>query len=110
MSHINLPNIIGYLQCPELINKHSPFKLVHSDIWGPCPVVSKSGFKYFVTFVDDYSRATWLYLMKNRSELFFIFCVFCAEIKTQFNVFVRIQQSDNAKEYFSKNFQNYVTE
>ncbi|GJW93299.1 retrovirus-related pol polyprotein from transposon RE2 [Tanacetum coccineum] len=46
----------------------SPFELVHSDIWGPCPITSKSGFKYFVTFVDDYSRVTWLYLMKNRSE------------------------------------------
>ncbi|GKA40567.1 polyprotein [Tanacetum coccineum] len=46
----------------------SPFELVHSDVWGPCPITSKSGFKYFITFVDDYSRVTWLYLMKNRSE------------------------------------------
>nr|GEV36965.1 retrotransposon-related protein [Tanacetum cinerariifolium] len=46
----------------------SPFELVHYDVWGPCPITSKSSFKYFVTFVDDYSRVTWLYLMKNRSE------------------------------------------
>ncbi|KAH0700947.1 hypothetical protein KY284_015162 [Solanum tuberosum] len=31
------------------------FELVHSDVWGPCPVVSKVGFRYFVTFVDDFS-------------------------------------------------------
>ena len=64
----------------------SPFELVHSDFWGPCPVTSKPGFKYFVTFVDDYSRVTWLYLMKNRSEVFTHFCSFVSEIKTQFQV------------------------
>ena len=31
------------------------FKLVHSDVWGPCPLVSPTEFRYFVTFVDDYS-------------------------------------------------------
>lgn len=88
------------------VNKRaaSPFELVHSDIWGSCPIISKSGFKYFVTFVDDYSRVTWLYLMKNRSDLFNIFCSFCSEIKTQFNVSIRILRSDNAKEYFSQPF------
>ena len=42
------------------VNKrvNAPFKLVHSDVWGPCPITSKPGFKYFVTFVDDYSRMT----------------------------------------------------
>ncbi|XP_071933222.1 uncharacterized protein [Coffea arabica] len=68
------------------VNKRAdaPFALVHSDVWGSSPVISKTGFKYFVTFVDDHSRMTWLYLMKNRSELFSHFCAFCAEIKTQF--------------------------
>lgn len=86
------------------VNKRvaSPFELVHSDVWGPCPVTSKSGFKYFVTFVDDYSRVTWLYLMKNRSEVFTHFCSFVAEIKTQFHVTVQTLRSDNAKEYFSE--------
>ena len=40
----------------------SPFALVHSDIWGPSRVKSTLGFQYFVTFIDDYSRYTWLYL------------------------------------------------
>ena len=37
------------------------FELVHSDVWGPCPVVPPTGFQYFVTFVNDYLRTTWLY-------------------------------------------------
>lgn len=92
------------------VNKRAsvPFELVHYDIWGHCPTLSKPGFKYFVTFVDDYSRVTWLYLMKSRSELFSLFCAFCAEIKTQFNVSIRTLRSDNAKEYTPALFQSYM--
>ncbi|KAK2972307.1 hypothetical protein RJ640_014365 [Escallonia rubra] len=86
------------------------FELVHSDVWGPCPILSKSGFRYFVTFVDDFSRMTWIYFMKNRSEVFAHFSAFCAEIKTQFNVHVHILRSDNAKEYMSGSFQNYMNQ
>ena len=46
---------------------NSPFQLVHSDVWGLSRVSSVFGFRYFVTFIDDYSRCTWLILMKNRS-------------------------------------------
>ena len=42
----------------------SLFNLVHSDIWGPTRIKSISGFHYLVIFVDDFSRLTWLYLMK----------------------------------------------
>jgi hypothetical protein len=41
----------------------SPFELVHSDVWGPINITSNK-FHYFVTFVDDFSRMTWLFLMK----------------------------------------------
>ena len=60
------------------------FELVQSDVWGPCPVMSPTGFKYFVTYVNDFSHVTWLYLMKSRSKLFSHFSAFCTEIKTQF--------------------------
>ena len=92
------------------VNKQAsaPFELVHSDVWGPCPVVSPTGFRYFVTFVDDYSRTTWLYLMKNRSELFSHFCAFCAKIHTQFHVYVQHLRTDNAKEYVSEQFQSFM--
>ena len=85
---------------PRVCNKRAsfPFELVHSDVWGPCPVTSKLGFKYFVTFVDDYSRTTWLYFMKNRSEVFTHFCSFHAEIKTQFKISIQTLRSDNIKE------------
>ena len=86
----------------------APFELVHSDVCGPYPIVSPTGFRYFVTFVDDYSQTTLLYLMKNRSELFSHFCAFCTEIHTQFHVFVQSVRSDNAKEYVSEQFQSFM--
>ena len=67
---------------------YTPFELVHSNVWGPCPVVSPIGFRYFVTFIDDYLRTTWLYFMKNRLELFFHFRALCSEIHTEFHIFV----------------------
>ena len=92
------------------VNKRAsaPFELVHSDVWGPCPVVSPTGFRYSITFVDDYSRTTWLYLMKNRSKLFSHFRAFCAEIHTKFHVYVQNLRSDNAKEYVSEQFQSFM--
>ncbi|KAJ9707045.1 hypothetical protein PVL29_002162 [Vitis rotundifolia] len=60
---------------PKRLNNRakSPFTLVYTDIWGPCRTASTLGFQYFVTFSDNYSRRTWLFLMKNRAELFSIF-------------------------------------
>ena len=77
-------------------------------MWGLCLVVSPTEFRYFVTFVDDYSRTTWLYLMKNRLKLFSNFRALCAEIHTQFHVFIQNLRNDNAKEYMSVKFQSFI--
>lgn len=52
-----------------------PLDIVHSDIL-QYPVLSNLGFKYYVIFVDDFSRFTWLYPAKNKSEVFPYFCAF----------------------------------
>lgn len=95
---------------PDRVNKRatSPFALVHSDVWGPSRIASDSGFRYFVTFIDDFSRCTWLCLMKSRSELFSLFENFYHEIKTQFGIPIRSLCSDNAREYMSHQFQVFM--
>ncbi|KAJ9693466.1 hypothetical protein PVL29_012301 [Vitis rotundifolia] len=97
---------------PKRLNNQakSPFELVHTDVWGPCRTASTLGFQYFVTFIDDYSRCTWLFLMKNRAELFSIFQKFYTEIQTQFNVSIRVLRSDNAREYFSTPFTSFMSQ
>ena len=75
-----------------------------------CQVNLKLGFKFFITFVDDYSRRTLLYLMKDCSKVLSIFKKFGAEIKNQFDTSVRILKSDNINEFFSSSFVDfYVT-
>ena len=47
-----------------------PLDLVHLDVCGPMSVHSFSGYSYCITFIDDYSRKTWLYFLKAKSEVF----------------------------------------
>jgi hypothetical protein len=72
-----------------------PFALVHSDVWRPCPTSSVNGFRWFVTFIDCHSRNTWIYLMKQKSEVYTCFQDFLAYVKTQFEVHVKVLRTDN---------------
>jgi histone deacetylase 1/2 len=47
----------------------SPLELVFSDVWGPASE-SFGRYKYYVSFIDDYSKFTWVYLLKRKSEVF----------------------------------------
>ncbi|KAK8962854.1 hypothetical protein KSP40_PGU018853 [Platanthera guangdongensis] len=82
----------------------APFDLVHSDIWGPFKIPSISGFRYFITFIDDHSRTTWLYLLRDRSELPRVFRAFVLETRTQFHTTIKVLRTDNAREYTSHEF------
>ena len=82
----------------------APFDLIHSNIWGPAPVSTEGGSKYFVIFVDDFSRYTWIYLLHHRSELVSIYQKFHKMIETQFNHIVKVFRLDNAQEYNDKSF------
>ena len=46
---------------------------VHSDVWGPTKSASMGGRHYFVTFFNDFSKRTWVYVMKSRSDVFNVF-------------------------------------
>ena len=57
---------------PLSLNKSNniPFSLIHSDVWGSAPHFDGSGIKWFVTFIDDCTRMTWLYMMKYKNDVF----------------------------------------
>ncbi|CAH9056431.1 unnamed protein product [Cuscuta europaea] len=75
------------------------FELIHCDIWGPYRVVSSCGARYFLTVVDDFSRAVWVHLMKEKSEVKIILKQFFAMVDRQFNKNVKVVRSDNGKEF-----------
>ena len=55
-------------------NNRSPcsFDLIHCDIWGPFHTPSHTGHRFFLTLVDDYSRFTWVYLLKTKFEVSYV--------------------------------------
>ena len=53
----------------------SPLDLIFSDVWGPAPT-SVGHHNYYVSFIDDHSKFTWLYLLRHKSEVFQCFCDF----------------------------------
>ncbi|GMP88730.1 hypothetical protein CsSME_00040608 [Camellia sinensis var. sinensis] len=55
-----------------------PLELVHTDVCGPLKPMSNGQNRYFLTFIDDYSRKTWVYFLKRKSEVFSIFKEFKA--------------------------------
>lgn len=85
---------------PRSSNKSTiPFALIHSDVWGPSPVKSLNGNRWFVLFVDDCTRMTWLYLLKTKDEVSNIFKIFHSMVKTQFDKNIRYFRSDNGGEF-----------
>ena len=60
----------------------NPFDLIHIDIWGPFWVESIDGFRYFLTIVDDCTRVTWLYMLRNKSDVKTVFPAFLTHVQT----------------------------
>jgi transposase InsO family protein len=87
-----------------------PFDLVHSDVWGPSPFVSKGGYKYYIIFIDDFSHYTWIYFMKHRSDILFIYKTSSALIRTHFNTSIRVFRADSVGEYLSDALRQVLVE
>ena len=58
------------------------FNLIHMDVWGPYLTLTLDGFKYFLTVVDNATRAKWLFLMKSKSEVRQLFSSFYTMVHT----------------------------
>lgn len=93
---------------PNEMKSVAPFDLIHSDVWGPAPIPTMGGARYFVTFIDDHTRFTWIYLMKQRSELPQIYITFARMIQTQFNKPIKVLRTDNAIEYKESSLLNFL--
>ena len=76
-----------------------PLELIHSDLWGPAPLTSHFGFNYYVIFIDGFSRFSWLYNLKKKSELFENFLEFKRRVENQSSSKIKSFQSDWGGEY-----------
>lgn len=76
----------------------APLDLICSDVWGSAPQ-SVGRNKYYVSFIDDYSRFTWIYLIKNKSDVFQVFVNFQQLVERLFNKKIITLQTDWGGEY-----------
>ncbi|GJV18873.1 retrovirus-related pol polyprotein from transposon TNT 1-94 [Tanacetum coccineum] len=81
----------------------SVLELVHSDVW-QAPVQSLGGAKYFVSFIDDYSRRCWVYPIKKKSNVFEVFKVYKARVELDSGKKIKCLRTDNGGEYTGDEF------
>lgn len=77
---------------------------VHSDVWGPAPTESIGGRRYYVTFTDDCTRHTHLYLLKRKDGAEGAYEKYAAWCDTQHGTKVKVLRSDRGGEYTGKAF------
>ena len=82
----------------------APFALVHSNLWGPAPIQSSTGFKYYLVLVDEFTKFTWVYLLKHKSDTLQVFTDFHAMIQTQFSLPLQVLRTDCGGEFTSNKF------
>eukprot|EP00253_Pinus_taeda_P004632 PITA_04632 len=88
----------------------SPLEVVHSDLMGPFPVLSMSKARYVLSFIDDYTRFTWVYFLKLKSEVFQHLKIFKAHAENQSGKCIKILCTDNGTEYVNKDIENICDE
>ena len=84
--------------------------LIHSDVWGPTYNVSLGRSRYFVSFIDDYTRHTWIYVTEKKSEVFHCFRNLKNLFERETGRKIKCLRSDGRKEYFSGQFNSYLQE
>ena len=85
-------------------------ELIHSDVCGPMPSTSLSGYEYYVTFIDDSSRKIWIYFLKTKDEVFRKFKEFKSLIESHLERRIKTLRTNNGGEYTSKEFEAFCKE
>ncbi|KAL0370795.1 UNVERIFIED_CONTAM: Retrovirus-related Pol polyprotein from transposon RE1 [Sesamum angustifolium] len=84
-------------------------ELIH-NVSGPMRTPSHEQNRYFNLFIDDYSRMTWVYFMREKSEVFKIFKKFKNLVENQSGRSIKVLISDRGKEYNNSEFDKFCEE
>lgn len=88
----------------------APLNLVHSDLIGPISPSTKSGYKYIVTFIDDHTRFSVIYLMKSKDQTFEISKQYKTLMEKKCGRKIMKLKSDRGGEYSSAKFLQYLAD
>ena len=84
--------------------------LIHTDICEMNGMLTRGGNRYFITFIDDCSRFTYVYLVKTKDEAFNVFKAYKAEVENQLGRKIKVLRSDRGGEYFPNDFNIFCEE
>ena len=90
------------------LRAEEPLELIHSDVCRPFATQARGGYEYYVTFIDDYSRYGYVYLMRWKSETFEKYKEFHAEAEKQLGKSLKVLRSDRGGEYLDFKFTDYL--
>nr|KYP59920.1 Retrovirus-related Pol polyprotein from transposon TNT 1-94 [Cajanus cajan] len=85
----------------------STLDYVHSNCWGPSRVPSLGGGRYFLSIIDDYSRMTWIFIMKHKNQAFKYFKEWKILVENQTGKRIKRLRTDNGLEFCSAEFNDY---
>ncbi|WZZ03311.1 hypothetical protein YC2023_089232 [Brassica napus] len=85
------------------------FDLIHSDVW-TAPCLSRDSYKYFVTFIDEKSKYTWLTLIQTKDRVLDAFRNFQTYVTNHYHAKIKILRSDNGGEYTSHAFKQHLSQ
>ncbi|KAL4318060.1 hypothetical protein GQ457_18G019390 [Hibiscus cannabinus] len=85
-------------------------QLIHTDVAGPQRTPSLKGSRYYIVFIDDFTRMCWIFFLKFKSEVAQVFWKFKARVENESCCKIQIVRSDNGKEYTSAEFNKFCEE
>ena len=83
-------------------------ELIHSDLCEFEEILTHGENRYIITFIDDFSKYTTVYLLKNKSDTFEKFQDFLKEVENQFSRKIKRIRSDRGCDYESSAFNQFV--
>lgn len=86
-----------------------PLELIHSDICGPFPTSTIGGKLYFLTFIDDYTRYTIIYLLAKKDKTLGKLKEFIGITRNKFGRTIKTLRTDNGGEYTSKDVEEFLS-
>ncbi|KAI5338099.1 hypothetical protein L3X38_017370 [Prunus dulcis] len=84
------------------IGSEKLLEIIHTDICGPFPVDTHDGFRYFITFTNDFSRYGYVYLIIEKSKALKMFKIYKAEVENQLDSKIKVVRSDRGGEFYGK--------
>lgn len=95
-------------------NSTQPLDLLHLDVWGPSPVISNSGFRYYLSIVNNFSCYVWVFPLIHKFDVFQMFAQFKTQIENQlsrkiFAIYtIKTIQTDGGGECVNRQFSNFL--